>query len=358
MSARQSTSGEEVPWPSPAANPHLVGHVRAERQFLEALRRGRLHHAWLLTGPKGVGKATLAYRMARQVLARGSAGQGEAALTDNDSLYMPPSHPVFRKVAAGGHPDMKVLSRREDPRTGRPRAQIGVEDAREVLRFAAMTTAAGGWRVVLIDAADDLNAAAANALLKTLEEPPPATLFLLLSHAPGRLLPTIRSRCLHLPLSPLSEAQVREALSLIMPREGLAEDRLTAAISLAGGSPGRALALAGTRVGELFHRLLDTLSAGAGCDRGRLLEIARELAAPAALADWQLFGEVLLDWLRRRAGELARHGHADAAHATAVAEADIRATLEETERLNLDRGLALMEAFSRLRGLPSLALPT
>ncbi len=324
----------------------MVGHVAAERRFMAALKERRLHHAWLLTGPTGVGKATLAYRMARHVLAHG------ASLPDGvDDLFLPPDHPVFRRVAAGSHPDLRVLARREDPKTGRLRAAIGVDDVREMLHFAAMTAAEGGWRAIIIDAADDLNAAAANALLKTLEEPPPATLFLLVAHAPGRLLATIRSRCLQLALEPLDDSQVREALALVTEHADVDRELLDAIVPHAGGSPGRALALAATKAGRLFGELMDTLSAGPQADALRLHAIAQRLAPARMLADWQLFMDVLLDWLRDRAVDMARKGHGHEARAIAEAEAAIRGRLAQVEALNLDRGLFLTETFNHLRQL-------
>ncbi len=310
---------------------------------MAALGEGRLHHAWLLTGPQGVGKATLAWRLARHVLAHGPTLPAGA-----EDLFLPADHPVFRRVATGSHPDLRVLTRRKDPKTGRPRAAIGVDDVREILQFAAMTAAEADWRVIIIDAADDLNTAAANALLKTLEEPPPATLFLLVSHAPGRLLPTIRSRCLQLALEPLEDTQVREALALVTENTDVDRERLEAVVPHAGGSPGRALALAATEAGRLFGALMDILSAGPQADPLRLHAIAQTLAPAPMLEDWQLFMDVLMDWLRHRATHVAQKGHAREAHAIAEAETAIRQRMAQVETLNLDRGLFLAETFSRL----------
>ena len=157
-----------------------------EQAFLDALERGRLHHAWLLAGPEGIGKATFAYRVARRLL--GATAEPALGL-----LGSKPDDPVCRQIMARAHPDLLVLQR--DAEDGKTRKGIPVDDARALPEFFAKTPAAGAYRVAIIDAADDLNANAANAVLKTLEEPPERGVLLLISHAPGSLLPTLRSRC-------------------------------------------------------------------------------------------------------------------------------------------------------------------
>ncbi len=205
---------DEAP-PIPLANPDLIGHSRAEAALRQAVNGGRMAHAWLFSGPKGIGKATLAYRLARYVLCRGSAeeavGEKMQCLFGADSadavapalgLETDPEHPVFRRIIAGSHADLMVVERELDEKTGRAKGQILVDAVREVKGFLSMTAGEGSWRVVIIDGADEMNRNAANALLKALEEPPERTLLVLVCHNAGRLLPTIRSRCRHLPLRP------------------------------------------------------------------------------------------------------------------------------------------------------------
>src|SRR6185312_10600401 len=182
--------------PEPRANPILLGHETAEATLLEAVRAGRLHHAWLITGPDGVGKATLAYRFARHLL---------SGRPTTDSLHLDPAHPTFRRVAAGSHADLYTVELKANTRTGRMRTQIAVEDVRGINAFMSLTPAEGGWRVAIVDGAEDLNQASANALLKILEEPPTRAMLLLTCAAPGRLPATIRSRCRRLRLSPLPD---------------------------------------------------------------------------------------------------------------------------------------------------------
>ena len=238
--------------PDPRSNPTLLGHDDAEATLLEGLRGGRMHHAWLITGPEGIGKATLAFRFARRLLA-GQSG-------DPNSLYLAPDHPTFRRVSARSHADLLTIELTMNEKTKRMRTQIAVEDVRTINGFMSLTPAEGGWRVVIVDGAESLNGASANALLKILEEPPARAMLLLVCAAPGRLLPTIRSRCRRLRLTPLSDAPMRQLLSEYLPDQ--TQDDRDRLVTLAEGSPGRALMLAegeGIAVAALVDRLLAEL---------------------------------------------------------------------------------------------------
>jgi DNA polymerase-3 subunit delta' len=235
--------------PSPRENPHLIGHAAAERAVTDALAGGRLHHAWLITGPEGIGKATLAYRFARRLLAGGAAA----------TLEMDPSHLVFRRVAAGTHADLRTVEREWDEKKKKMKKNIAAETVRTVPGFLHLTPAEGGWRVVIIDGAEDMSRESANALLKVLEEPPGRALLMLISDTPGRLLPTIRSRCRHLPMKPLAAADMQSAMALYLP--DLAPAERDTLLTLAEGAPGRALALAeqgGLAVAGLVREVIAT----------------------------------------------------------------------------------------------------
>ncbi len=277
--------------PPPRANGALLGQGAAETTLLEAFRSGRLPHAWLLTGPRGVGKATLAYRFARFLLAGGGGGGGLFGEEPSD-LALDLADEVFRRVASGGHPDLLSVERMLDEKSGKLRREIVVKDVRSVGSFLHKTAGEGGWRIVVIDSADEMNLTAANAVLKVLEEPPRQALLLLVSHAPGRLLPTIRSRCCALPVPALQEPEVVELLGRYAP--DLAPDAAEALARLAEGSIGRALDLAADGGLELYRELIELLS---GLPR---LDVARVHALGDRLGrgDGQAFrtGTELLSW--------------------------------------------------------------
>src|SRR5689334_3432090 len=196
--------------PHPRETSVLFGQVQAERAFLDAYRGGRFPHAWILGGPEGVGKATFAYRAARFLLAHGDPAS--AAVQAASDLSIDPEHPAARKVAARGHGGLFVLRRQWNPEKKTMPTVIPVDLARKAISFFESTSAEGGWRICIVDSAEDLNVNGANALLKMVEEPPQRSLFLIVSHLPGRLLPTIRSRCRMLAFRPLPPADVEKAL--------------------------------------------------------------------------------------------------------------------------------------------------
>jgi DNA polymerase-3 subunit delta' len=217
---------------------HLFGHAEAERTLLEAYRGGRLPHAWLIGGPRGVGKATLAYRMARFVLAH--PDPNAPAVQSARSLEVDPEHPVARRMAVQAQGDLLVLERTLNDK-GKLRQDIAVDEVRKTVSFFGSTAGEGGWRIAIVDAVDELNPSGANALLKIIEEPPPRALLLLVSHARGTVMPTIRSRCRVLDLRPLSTPDVAQAVASAVGRETDAE--VMAAAAVADGSVGRALTM-------------------------------------------------------------------------------------------------------------------
>src|SRR5213082_63315 len=255
--SRDTAVAAEPIAPPPRANPDLLGHQAAEAELRRLFDSGRMPHALLLSGPRGIGKATLAFRLARFVLAQGGGDGGGPSLFGEDGvggdagvgeeggssgLAIPPESGTFRRVASGGHADLLTIERAYDPRRRRLRGEIVVGDTREIGTFLRLTPAEGGWRVVVVDGADEMNRNAANALLKMLEEPPSRALLLLVAHSPGRLLPTIRSRCRRFPLAPLPPAIVRQLL--LRYRRDLDAETAATVTTLAEGSIGRAFDLA------------------------------------------------------------------------------------------------------------------
>src|SRR5579871_3120465 len=206
-------------FPHPRENRPLIGHAEQLARVTRVLHAGRPPQGWLITGPPGIGKATLAYRIARYLLAYGARDIGAV------DLSVPANDPAAIQVMAGSHPGLLVLKRVINERTGKLTTELPVDEVRRLAGFFGMTSGAGGWRVALIDTADDMNANAANAILKLLEEPPRHAMLLLLANRPGQLLPTIRSRCQRLELRPLDEARVADALKRYLP-EADTEERM------------------------------------------------------------------------------------------------------------------------------------
>lgn len=272
----KDSEDQEASYPLPRLNPEIVGQGEAEAALLEAHRSGRLPHAWLLTGPKGVGKATLAYRFARFLLIDGAAANTASLFGDAPApatnLSIEAHHPVFQRMAAGGHADFRVLERSPHPKTGKMRSEIVIDDAREIIEFIHLTPAESARRVVIVDSADDMNRNTANALLKILEEPPPRAVLILVSHSPARLLPTIRSRCRKLALRPLLLGEVRDGVRKYHPdlKPGEAE----AIAQLGEGSLGRALEIAEHGGLGLYQDLVALLSTLPKLDFSALQEFA------------------------------------------------------------------------------------
>jgi DNA polymerase III subunit delta' len=248
MSARQVDT--QIPVPHPRETAVLFGHRDAETALLNAYRSGRIPHAWLIGGAQGIGKATLAYRMARFVLAHRDPLAKDVQRVD--TLEVDPSDPVARRIAAGAHGGLLVLQRTPNDK-GVMRTVITVDETRETITFFGSTAAVEGWRVCIVDTVDELNPNAANALLKILEEPPRQSLFLLISHAPGRVLPTILSRCRKLSLRPLSTADVIQAASHAA-KIPLDDPSLSEAADAAEGSVARELTLLGGDAVKLHQR--------------------------------------------------------------------------------------------------------
>jgi len=356
----------------PRENPDLVGHENAEARFLAAWNSGRLPHAWLLGGPEGIGKATLAFRIARFVLSQGShpgedAGNnlfGEPVLPD--SLYIEPDAAIFRRTASAGHADLTTLERTINKDNGRLRTAISVEDVRSCGDFLRLTPAEAGWRVLVVDSADELNLNAANALLKMLEEPPARALILLVCHTPMRLLPTIRSRCCQLSLKPLEAEQLDRVLSGALPDVDSAD---VAALSrLAEGSPGRAIAIAEQDGLGLFRELISLLSAYPQTSTAALHGLGDKLSRAGTEEKFRVTMRLFSWWLGRLVREASRGAPAPAPIVPEetgcgnrlIAAAGVERLLEVWEKVtalseqalrqNLDRKHILLSMFSIING--------
>lgn len=306
--------------PHPRETLRLIGQKQAKDEFLDAFNSRRLHHAWLLTGPRGVGKATLAWGIARFLLATPSwqgGGLWDEPAPAPDTIEIAPDHPVARRILARSEPGLKHITRTPNPKTGRMRDVISVEDIRALTRFLTMTSADGGRRVVIVDSADEMNPQAANALLKMLEEPPAKTTILLISHQPSGLLPTIRSRCRVLRLVPLGAEDMAEALAQAGVAVGDAPEALAA---LSAGSVGEAVRLVNLGGLEIYAELVALFGDLPRLNRSRALRLADAAATRGAEARLDLLISLIDIFLARiaRAGALGRPPSPEAAKGEAT----------------------------------------
>jgi DNA polymerase-3 subunit delta' len=359
MTGERSRGGPSEPdrldqFSAPREVDRLYGHEEALREFTEAFASGRLHHAWLLVGPEGIGKATLAYRMARIVLgAEDDAGDAE--------------HPVFRKVAALSHPNLLVIRRAYNDKTKRYAQMIGVDEVRRLRAFLGHSAGEAGWRVVIVDRADEMNQNAANALLKALEEPPPHTLFLLIAGAEGRLPVTIRSRTRTLRVSGLAEEDLEAAVRAALERDGVDADpgTLRVALALSQGSVRRALELVSGDGIDLYGDIVEMLGSLPELDGARLHGLTDRLAGASNTEQLELYFSLLLGLIERLI-RAAATGEGTIPEEQALAArlissgnlihwaeawAAITEAKDEAFAFNLDRTLLLLETWFRLQKL-------
>ncbi len=282
--------------PHPRHAGQVFGQSHAEATFLEAFNGGRMHHAWLISGPKGVGKATLAWQIARFLLTQ----NGDSLLGQPGDLAVDPSAPVIARMAALAEPRLLLCRRPYDPKTKRLKTAITIDEVRKLKGFFNLSAADGGWRVAIVDAADELNSAAANGLLKILEEPPEKVVILLVAHQPSKLLPTIRSRCRSLRCETLDEAEMGKVLAQV----GQTDTMLPALVTLSGGSPGQAIRLLAEEGVKLYGQIIGLIGTAPGLDRGLALALADKCAARGNEATYALMIELITLALVR----LARHG--------------------------------------------------
>lgn len=354
-------------FPHPRETRRLFGHAAAERELTETLASRRIHHAWLLAGPEGIGKATLAYRFAAHALADAAARDTSAA-----SLELPQDTPALRMVRALSHPGLMVIRRPWDQKNKRFAANIPVDEVRKLRSFLAHT--AGGatrpgeavQRVIIVDQADELNVSSANALLKSLEEPPARTLFLLISSQPGRLLPTIRSRCRTITLAPLQPEDLRAAAEQALDAAELkkpADAEWPRLVHLSRGSVRRLLAIATTDGLKLAQRVSAILENLPTVDWAAAHALADDLAGAANTQRFESFFDLLLDAAARLtcAAATGEGEPGDVALARRLVPEGRLATWAELWEtvvrekadalaLNLDRKTLVLETLSRLEG--------
>ena len=331
----------------PRENLRLFGHEAAERILLDAYRSGRMHHAWLITGPDGIGKATLAFRIARFILANPDPSHEDIAASDD--LSVDGRQGLIGKIARGVHPNIVHLQRPWDEKTKRYRTEISVDTVRRIVPFLGTTAGEGGWRIVIVDPADEMNRNAANALLKSLEEPPARTLFVLVSRTPGRLLATIRSRCRTLPLRPLGMSDLGAALGHLDPDFSSGnQDKGRLITALAEGSPRRVLELSGQNAEALYGELMQAL---ATCDPLAFHSLADTCADPRGEALGQLL-DLYAGYLHRRVkGQAEPDGSGEPPRLPLVTWAELwenaARSASDVDIYNLDRKAFVLDLLER-----------
>ncbi len=367
-----ATAPEDIPEPDriegaphPRETPRLFGHDSAEAAFLAAFNSGRMHHGWLIHGPRGVGKATLAWRLARFLLAAPADDGGLfGAPPPPDTLDTPEDDALARRIRALAEPRLFLLRRPWDDKAARLKQDITVDEVRRMKSFFTLSAADGGSRAAIIDAADDMNPSAANALLKLLEEPPPGATFLLVTHQPYRLLPTIRSRCRELRLTPLAPDALAQALT--QAGGEVAPDDAQPLAELAGGSVGEAFRLTNLDGLKLYAAIVGLFSTLPRLDRPRLLALAETGAGRGAEAQFDLILSLIDLFLTRLARAAATRqlppeaapGEAalitrlsdapDAARRWAESAQSLAARARRGKAVNLDPAALLMDMVLKL----------
>jgi DNA polymerase-3 subunit delta' len=333
---------DETEPPPPRATGVLYGHAEAEQALLEAYRSARMPHSWLIGGARGIGKATVAYRLARFVLAH--PDPSAPAVASATSLDVAADHPVARRMAAQGQGDLLILERVINEKTGKLFQDIRVEDVRRTISFFGSTAAEGGWRIAIVDSVDELNKNGENALLKILEEPPRRALILLVSHTPGRVLPTIRSRCRLLMLRPLAKADVAAAAATALGADA-AESDIAAAAEVADGSVSRALMLLEGSALALRQRVLDLMAQLPNPDRRALHALGDAIAGTDA-QPLAAFLYTVNAWLAARLSDRRQ----DRARNARVASAwqKINSAVQDAGEYNLDRKPLVFAVFGWL----------
>lgn len=328
----------------PAENTSLYGHEAAERFLAQSYRSGKGHHAVLIEGPEGIGKATLAFRFANHVLSHPDPASAPEVLSDPN-----PASSISRQIASGASHNLLHLSRPFDEKTGKVKSAITVDEVRRAGRFFAQTSGTGNWRIVVIDPADDMNRNAANAILKILEEPPKRAMFLVLSHAPGRLLPTIRSRCLPLKLSPLADDALERALRhLGMQIDDAQKDILLAA---AKGSVAEALKLLNYGGGEIIAAYNQVMAAEGPAARKAMHRLADALSGKDSDTIFEFFVSHVGDDIMSRARSLAAAGQIVPAERLARLYSDVTEQLTVSQAYNLDRKQTILTVLGDMKQL-------
>jgi DNA polymerase-3 subunit delta' len=326
----------------PMENTKLYGHAEAEEFLAQSYRSGKGHHAILIEGPEGIGKATLAFRFANHVLSHPDPLSAPDGMGDPD-----PNSVVSHAIASGASHNLLYLARPVDEKTGKVKSAITVDEVRRAGKFFSQTSGTGNWRIVIIDPADDMNRSAANAILKILEEPPKRALFLVLSHAPGKLLPTIRSRCLPLRLSPLGDTTLTAALMHL--DVGIDTARTEELLRDAKGSVGEALKLLNYGGADIIAAYRQVLAAEGPAARKAMHKLAEVLSGRESETIFDFFVSHIEDDIMARARQSAIDGRVTDAERMARLHSEITERLTVAQAYNLDRKQSILTVLGDLK---------
>ncbi len=329
-------------YPAPSEAERVFGHESQASFLASAYRSGKLHHALLFAGAPGIGKATLAFQFARHVIGNPNWRNASTAFEPDQTGA------VARQIAIGAHPQLLYLTRPVDQKTGKHKTQLTIDETRRISHFLSRTVADNGYRIVIVDPVNDMNASAANALLKNLEEPTPRTIFILIAHSSGRLLPTIRSRCLQLRFSPLSDEDMATTLEHIGVRQKLGDEQMSKLIAQSEGSPRTAAMLADGGGLEIIETVQKVITA-ARFDAAQALKIGEAVSARDAEPLYLLLIDHLLGMAAKMAGEAAATDTVRAASLSSLHSA-LTEKVSESLRFNLDRRQTMVEVLHGLHG--------
>ncbi|CAN7359263.1 DNA polymerase III subunit delta' [Rhizobium sp. LjRoot254] len=315
---------------SPAENTRLFGHSEAEDFLAQSYRSGKGHHAVLIEGPEGIGKATLAFRFANHVLKYPVATEAPETISDPD-----PQAPAFRQIAAGASHNLLHLARPVDAKSGKLKTAITVDEVRRAGKFFGQTSGTESWRIVVIDTADELNRSAANAILKILEEPPKRSMFMVLSHAPGKLLPTIRSRCMPLVLRPLGEDDLKQALGHL--GLSIAPQLERKALDAADGSVAQAIKLVNYGGLEIIEAFDSVLAARGPQQRKAIHKLADAVAAKGNDTLYGFFIDHATQHISFQARQAAVAGNVNRAFQLSELHSSLTERINTADAYNLER---------------------
>lgn len=329
---------------APQENTRLFGHQEAEQFLAQSYRSGKGHHAILIEGPEGIGKATLALRFANHVLSHPEPALAPETIADPD-----PASIVSRQISSGASHNLLHLTRPVDDKTGRVKSAITVDEVRRAGHFFSQTSGTGNWRIVIIDPADDLNRNAANAILKILEEPPKRAMFLVLSHAPGKLLPTIRSRCMPLRLMPLRESDMELALDNL--GLSISPEKRNALLEASKGSVAQALKLVnygGSDIVDVFNAVMSAEGPSARKQMHKLADVLAQKDGDIILG---FFMEHATEELVNRAKLAAMAGDLNMAERHARLSSSLSERITIAQAYNLDKKQMVLSILEDMRSV-------